>query len=85
MYHIFTGEELRKALGIARSVVSIGYSILIEKKDFYKKDSLEETLKEANDLNVKDKLEYLYRFLKHLSLLSEKEAHADGTTPEAKE
>lgn len=69
---IFTGKELEDALATARTIVAVGYSNLVKNEKRYKKSALKSLLKEAHESNAEDKLEYIYRFLMHLSLLSEK-------------
>jgi len=79
IYTCFTAKELREALGLARFVISAANrEILGDKSGFkYNKDVLENTLKECKEKNVRDKLEYIYRFLTHLAWLSQEVTEQD--------
>ena len=72
IYTVFTARDLREALSQVRNLIT-----LVDErfsKDYegfkYQKDALEKRLKKIKEENVRDKLEYLYRFITNLTWLS---------------
>ena len=72
IYTVFTARDLRDALSQVRNLITlVDEKFSKDYKGFkYQKDALEKRLKKIKEENVRDKLEYLYRFITNLAWLS---------------